>query len=132
GWRKETKGYSIIYGAAVHLIDLVCWILGQYPVELRCVGNNLATSGSGFSKNDFASMFLTFKDGLIAQISAHGGCAHPHFHQLESWGTKMTFLHRWEKSCWIEGDDASFAVRNVEGEYPAKTLRRQATVSFVD
>ena len=132
GWRKEMPGYSIIYGAAVHMIDLICWEIGHFPVEVRAVGNRIATESDGFNPNDFAAMFLTFDDGMVVEITAHGGCAHPHFHQLEVWGTQKTFIHRLENSYWLEGDDASFVRSEVVGEYPAKSLRGNIALSFVD
>ena len=31
GWRSKLKYYSKIYGAAVHMIDLMIWLIGDKP-----------------------------------------------------------------------------------------------------
>ena len=47
GWRSKLKYYSKIYGAAVHMIDLIVWILNLKPKEVFASGNKIATK-----KND--------------------------------------------------------------------------------
>lgn len=132
GWRRDTPFYSIILGAAVHMVDLVCWALGRFPVEVRAVGNQIATQDSGLKANDFAALLLTFEDGLVAQVSAHGGCAHPHFHQVEAWGTKKTFFHTLQGGLWVTGNDEFCGRQEVSGDYPAKPQRLEVVRSFVE
>ena len=43
GWRSKTKNYSVILGAAIHVIDLVMWIINKRPLSVFSAGNNLAT-----------------------------------------------------------------------------------------
>ena len=43
GWRADANFYSIIHGAAVHMIDLAVWIVGQKPVSVQALGNNITT-----------------------------------------------------------------------------------------
>ena len=31
GWRSNLKEYSLTLGAAIHMIDLVCWLTGLKP-----------------------------------------------------------------------------------------------------
>ena len=33
--------YSIILGAAIHLIDLIIWIIGQRPTHIEAIGNRI-------------------------------------------------------------------------------------------
>ena len=57
GWRAEADFYSIIYGAAVHMIDLVLWITGKKPVRVKALGSNKIASGTSQKHNDFVLYF---------------------------------------------------------------------------
>ena len=46
GWRAEMDFYSIILGAAIHMIDLVMWILDSKPVSVQAVGNNISSQNT--------------------------------------------------------------------------------------
>ena len=83
GWRAEADFYSIIYGAAVHMIDLVVWITGKKPITVKAFGSNIIASGTNQKYNDFAILLLEFEDQMSIKISAHGGVVHPHFHTLK-------------------------------------------------
>lgn len=132
GWRKDMEFYSIIYGAAVHMIDLVLWLTGRRPVEVVGYGSNLATRDSGFRYNDFAVALLRFEDGLTAKIGAHGGCVHPHFHRLEIFGTSRTFLSNQRRTWLIDEADEKAQWLEVGEDYPAKDRRALAVTSFVE
>ncbi len=127
GWRKEDPGYSIIAGAAVHLVDLICWLTGKLPDRVSACGNRLATGGKTHF-DDFAALRLNFPDGLIAEITVHGGCAHPHFHELRMYGSEKTFYHDLSGSRWI---NLKGEISNEASEYPAKNLRHLALDSFI-
>ena len=45
-WRSKMSYYSKIYGAAVHMIDLVVWLLDKYPSEVFATGNKIATKNT--------------------------------------------------------------------------------------
>ena len=60
GWRSKTKNYSIILGAAIHMIDLVMQILKNKPTHVYSTGNNIATKGSKFKGKSFELITLTF------------------------------------------------------------------------
>ena len=34
GWRNKTKNYSLILGTAIHMIDLVMWLINDKPKML--------------------------------------------------------------------------------------------------
>ena len=94
GWRAEIDFYSIVYGGAIHLIDLLQWISGQRVTEVRALGSKMTTKDSKFRFNDLAVALLSFDGGLLAKVGANFGCVMPHFHKLEIYGTAATFENR--------------------------------------
>ena len=128
GWRTKDPDYSIISGAAVHLVDLVCWLTGELPYQVSACGNKISTANAN-SFDDFNSLRLYFADDMIAEISAHGGCAHPHFHELRIYGTKKTFFHDLSGSRWVDINGLEFID---DAKYPAKEKRYLAFYSFID
>ena len=38
--------YSIILGAAIHMIDLIIWMFGSKPISVFAMGNNLGSKGT--------------------------------------------------------------------------------------
>ncbi len=130
GWRKEMEFYSIIYGAAVHMIDLIMWITGMKPVEVHTYGNGFA-AGHTLRFNDFAVILLRFEDGTLAKVCANGGCVHPHFHRLTVFGTEKTLLHEFAGAQKIESRDENKVPVPVVQDYPAKHLRGEVIHTFV-
>lgn len=132
GWRAEAGFYSIIHGAAVHMVDLILWIIGKRPTTVQAMGNRIVAAETPQKHNDFAVLLLGFEDQAIARISAHGGCVHPHFHSLKVFGTKRSFIHESTGTVWVETSDPDQAFRVENAAYPAKERRSQALESFVD
>ena len=101
GWRGKLDFYSIIYGGAVHLADLIIWLTGKKVVEVFTYGNDIITSNTNFKYNDFAVSLLKFEDKSIAKISSNFGCIFPHFHGLLIYGSKATFINDFEYGLFI-------------------------------
>tara|TARA_Y100000996_G_scaffold291876_1_gene230744 strand:+ start:8438 stop:9457 length:1020 start_codon:yes stop_codon:yes gene_type:complete len=132
GWRADADFYSIIHGAAVHMIDLVLWITQKKPVSVKALGSNMMVSGTKQKHNDFAILLLEFEDQLSVKISAHGGGVHPHFHALKIFGKKSSFIHDYAKTVWVDSSNPSQKLRNESASYPAKSMRGQALESFIN
>ena len=132
GWRAETDFYSIIHGAAVHMIDLILWITGKKPISVRALGSNIIVAGTKQKYNDFAVLLLEFDDQMTVKISAHGGGVHPHFHALKIFGEKSSFMHDYTKTIWIDSSDPNKKYRTENALYPAKNLRGNALKSYVN
>lgn len=132
GWRSKMDFYSIINGAAVHMIDLLMWICGKKPIEVFAWGNNIGGRVVDFPFDDFAVMLLRFDDGVTAKVTANGGCAHPHFHKVEIMGTDATFRHGLLGSKLIESRDYSDSLPDAEGGYPAREERWKIISTYVD
>ena len=114
------------------MIDLVLWITGKKPVSIKALGSNIIVSGTKQKYNDFAILLLEFEDQMSIKISAHGGGVHPHFHALKIFGKKSSFIHDYTKTLWIDSSDSNQEYRTETASYPAKTLRDQALISFVN
>ena len=54
GWRAKMDYYSIILGAAIHMIDLAKWLLGSKPVSVQAIGNDMSTNNTNLKFNSFA------------------------------------------------------------------------------
>ena len=50
GWRSKISQYSIILGAAIHMIDLSIWLLEMRPIKVSVFANNIASRNSKFKK----------------------------------------------------------------------------------
>lgn len=132
GWRKDMAFYSIVYGAAVHMIDLIIWITGMNPVEVQGYGNSIATANSGFRYNDFAAILMKFENGMTAKISASGGCVYPHFHRVSVFGTDKSFLHDiYGGKMIISGEHGAEPIDVVE-KYRATEEKGKIITSFID
>ena len=93
GWRAKENYHSIILSSAVHVIDLVCWLVGSFPSSVYGLANKIVTFESKFKYDDFSIALLKFKNGLICKVSANIGCVYPHFHKLSLYSKKFTYEH---------------------------------------
>jgi len=109
-WRGTAPDYSVILGGAVHLVDLLLWLMaGRTAVEATAMGNRISSAEAGlpFVSNDLVAALLRFDDGAIAKISANFGCVRPHFHRVSVYGTLATFENGTEDGCyWTQRDPA--------------------------
>ena len=132
GWRAEADFYSIIHGAAVHMIDLAVWLIGKKPITVQALGNKITTEGTLQKHNDFATLLLKFENEIVVKVSAHGGCIHPHFHSLKVFGKNLTFIHETTGTVWVDSNNPDKVFKPEDADYPAKTERSKALVSFLD
>jgi predicted dehydrogenase len=130
GWRSKLKYYSKIYGAAIHMIDLITWMLGQRPKYVYAEGNKIGTK-SKMKFNSFVILNLIFKNNLIVKITGNGPCVYPHFHGLKIFGSKKTFLHDHKAShIYSKKDVKKLNLKN--SYYPAKKNRSMILKSFIE
>ncbi len=130
GWRSKLKYYSKIYGAAVHIIDLIIWLIGDKPEFVFADGNKIGTDKK-MKFNSFVILNLIFKNKLIVKITGNGPCVHPHFHGLKIFGTKKTFTHdHGSLKYFSENGVDNLSLK--ETVYPAKKSRSKIIESFID
>jgi len=132
GWRAEMEYYSIIFGAAIHMIDLVMWLLKKRPISVQAAGNSIATAKSVLNYNSFAILLLKFENGLVAKITGNGGCMHPHYHGLKVFGKEQTAIHNLTGAYYLNSSDADSDQIIITEPYPEKEAREKIIHSFVD
>lgn len=131
GWRGQLDYYSIVYGGAVHIVDLFHWMTGKAIIEVSAYGNRITSKGSRYKYNDFAASLLKFSDGTIGKITANFGCVHPHFHSISLYGTKGTFINGLEHgTLWMTRDPGAHPLKMMEA-YPG-VHKGDLINSFVD
>jgi len=131
-WRAEMDFYSIILGAAIHMIDLVMWLLDSKPISVQAIGNDIANQGTKLQFNSFAVVLLKFENGVIAKITGNGGCVHPHFHGLKIYGTKQTAVHNLASAYYLDSSKPGSEPIPITEPYPEKEARENVIHSFVD
>jgi predicted dehydrogenase len=132
GWRAEMDYYSIILGAAIHMIDLVMWLLGSRPVTVQAEGNDIPNKNTNLKFNSFAVVILKFENGVIAKLTGNGGCVHPHFHSLKIFGTKQTAISNLTEAYYLHTDEINSEPVPITEPYPEKEVREKVIHSFVD
>jgi predicted dehydrogenase len=80
--------------------------------------------------NDFAAILLKYETGMVAEVSAHGGCVHPHFHDVRVYGTKKSFINGIAEGVWVNTENHS--IQPINEEYPAKAERGNTIRTFID
>ena len=124
--------YSIILGAAIHMIDLVMWIMDAKPIAVQAAGNDIATKNSPFKYNSFTVLLLKFDNGLLAKITGNGGCVHPHFHGLKIFGNERTAIHNMTGAYYLDTSKPDSETIPIAEPYPEKEHREKVIHSFVD
>lgn len=118
GWRGKIDFYSVVYGGAVHIIDLLLWLTGDRVVEVAAYGNDISSQGKGFRYNDMVVSILKFESGLIGKVTANFGCVRPHFHALSIYGTRATFVNGPEFAELFESRDPTQTSKKITTPYP--------------
>ena len=132
GWRADMDFYSIILGAAIHMIDLVMWMMQSKPKTVYAAGNKIGMEGSNINNNCFAILILKFNNGVIAKITGNGSCVHPHFHGMKIFGSKQTAIHDLDDAYFLNKSQSGFKRKMIIEPYPQKETRKEIINSFVD
>lgn len=117
GWRSKEPFYSAVYGGGVHIIDLILWLSNLRVTEVAAFGNDLSSRNSSFPNFDLVSSLLQFENGATGQMTVNFGCVHPHFHQMEVYGSQGTFLNGQETATLYNNRDTMEAV-SLHTPYP--------------
>ncbi|MDX6650817.1 MAG: hypothetical protein QOJ97_2768 [Solirubrobacteraceae bacterium] len=131
GWRGDLDTYSVTLGGTVHIVDLLLWLTRDSVERVIARGSRLATQGTKFRFDDLVTATLELRSGAIANVTANFGCVHPHFHEVELWGTEATFQNApGAATLWTDQGDGPVA-EPVDAPYP--DVPKGALIgSFVD
>lgn len=128
-WRANSKNYSIINGAAIHMIDIVIWLLGVRPNHIFVSSNNVSTRNTKFKKNSFSIIILYFKNGMIAKITANASSISPHNHNVNIYCKNFT-LKNDIYDRYIISKKSKKSLLKIK--YPNKSERGKLIKSFVN
>ncbi len=131
-WRAEMDYYSIILGAAIHMIDIVMWLLNSKPINIHAIWNNIQNRETNLKYNSFAVILMKFENGVIAKITGNGGCVHPHYHGLKIFGTERTTIHNLTGAYYLDPSKPNSDQIPITEPYPEKKTREKVIHSFVD
>lgn len=132
-WRSKTKEYSLTLGAAIHVLDLVCWMLGSMPTTVITKSTKKLTKNTNYKKFSFASYIFTYPNNVIVSLKADGVCAHPHFHEFKIFQKNQTFISNLNGQFEIKKalrDNYKIIKRNYE--YPDKRNRKKLIQKFLN
>ena len=91
GWRGKQSFYCVTYGGGIHLIDLMRWLIGDDVIEVCGMGN--AMNAGGYPGDDTIVNLLRFSRGAVAKTLTTFAPQRPHFHALNLYGSKRTFVN---------------------------------------
>ncbi len=132
GWRSKTKGYSITLGAAIHVIDLVMWMLKSRPISVLTYGSKKATLNTNFKKENFLIYIFEFPQNIIVKITANAAGIYEHFHKLKIFEKNKTIEHNIEKSQLFISSKKKINKKIINGYYPDKINRKKLIQNFLD
>ena len=132
-WRSKTKGYSLTLGATIHVLDLVCWMLGSVPSTVFTKSTNKLTKNTNFKNFSFASYIFTFPNNVIVSLKADGVCTHPHFHGFKIFQKNHTFISNLNGQFEINKDlRSNYKISKRNYEYPDKRNRKKLIQKFIN
>lgn len=118
GWRGQLDFYSAVHGGGVHVVDLLMWLTGDRIVEVSAIGNAIASEGSGFKNFDNVVALVRFAGGAVGKVGVNFGCVAPHFHPVELYGTKATFVNGRECGWLFTSRDKHVPPVRIDTDYP--------------
>ncbi|HIJ70280.1 MAG TPA: Gfo/Idh/MocA family oxidoreductase [Planctomycetes bacterium] len=131
GWRGRIDFYSVVYGGAVHIVDLLLWLTGSRVVEVSAYGNNISTRDSQFKYFDTVVSILRFENDITGKVTSNYSCVCPHFHNLAIYGTKGTFVNGRETAKLFCSRDPQAGFEKIDAPYPG-VHKGDLIYSFVD
>jgi len=128
GWRSKIKEYSIIHGAAIHMIDLVMWILENKPINVSTYSNDKPTKNTIFKKNSLVIILLEFADNILVKISANAAADHDHLHEVKIFSKNQTLINN-NLGSYISKNGKTYKIKS---NYPDKKNRKKLIQNFID
>ena len=128
GWRSKIKEYSIIYGAAIHMIDLVMWILELKPTKVSTFASDKPTKNTKFKKNSLVVIILEFPNNILVKISANAAADHEHLHEVKIFSENQTLTNN-NSGSYISKNGKTYKIKK---NYPDKKNRKKLIQNFID
>ena len=132
GWRSKTKDYSLTLGAAIHMIDLVMWMLEAKPKSVFSCGSKKFTKNTSFKKENFLIYVFEFPKNIIVKITANSFGVYNHFHKLKIFEKNKTIEHNENVSQIIKKYKKKIIKQKIKFGYPDKINRKKLIQNFLD
>ena len=131
GWRSRIKEYSIIHGAAIHMIDLVNWLLDKRPSEVIALGSKNMNLRK-YKKVSDCILLLKYDTNISVKISVIATSPYKHFHELKIFSNKHSLIHNIDKSKIMKGFEKKNKTTNLKESYPQKKNRSFLINNFIN
>ena len=131
GWRSRIKEYSIIHGAAIHMIDLVNWLLDKRPSEVIALGSKNMNLRK-YKKVSDCILLLKYDKNISVKISVIATSPYKHFHELKIFSNKHSLTHNIDKSKIMKGFEKKNKTTNLKESYPQKKNRSFLINNFIN
>lgn len=96
GWRNEVPDYSVVLGGGIHLIDLVLWLTEDRVISVFSKSNRIHGQGTEYRYDDLVTSIMELESGALFNLTCNFGNISPHYHQLEIFGTRQSFINGFE------------------------------------
>ncbi len=93
GWRSALKDYSIIKGAAIHMVDLCNWLLRLKPKSVFAMGSVKATKNTKFKKESLVTILFKYPNQIIVKVTANAAGVYEHFHEVKIFNKNETIVN---------------------------------------
>jgi predicted dehydrogenase len=131
-WRSKSKNYSIINGAAIHMIDLILWLINEKPIFVSTYANKMHIKKNIFNKPSFILIILRYRNGLIVKLTANANGPTPHFHSVKIFSHNKTMINSFNfKKIFVKKNDFLRTV-DLKEKYPDKLNRKEIINSFIE
>jgi predicted dehydrogenase len=114
GWRGQPD-YSVVLGGLIHLVDLLCFITGNYEYESHIEYARL-TRKFPYDVNDFSSMILSNEIIGVANLTTNFSTPIDHRRDFSIYGDKS----------WVEVVGKEISVGGSLVDYNLKNLKASA------
>ncbi|KAF0312832.1 putative oxidoreductase YrbE [Amphibalanus amphitrite] len=102
---------GIFHDCAVHDIDLICWILGQFPLRVLASASAHVPEIAALGDHDTAAIVMEFEGGTIGSIDLSRNAVYGYDQRTEVGGTSAPgcgifhdcAVHDIDLICWILG-----------------------------
>ena len=94
-------------------------------MRAQATANRLVTEGTKFRFDDLVVAILELESGGTMKVAANFGCVHPHYHDVQVFGTKATFVNGLDAATlWTDPGDGG--PRRARGGAPIPGIRKGA------
>ena len=131
-WRSKVKEYSLTLGAAIHIFDLIIWMIGEKPISVFASGNDISTQRSAFKKKSFVIYLLKFKKDLLVKVTVNASAPYNHFHEIKIFQKNKTLINNLNGPISIKRHQKTNLITKINKHYPDKKNRKKLIRNFID